>query len=368
MEDPIAVRGTDIARITLDSMGQFVGLLDAQGAVLEINKAALDAAGISLAEVEGKPLWDTVWWQVSAEVLREAIARAAQGEFVRWDTPIAGKETIVLDASLNPVLDDEGKVVFICVEGRDITARKAREQEIEALWTAAESANRAKDEFLAILGHELRNPLSPIVTALQLLKLDEPGDSELARTVIERQVNHLVRLVDDLLDVTRIAQGKVELKKEMIELSEIVAKGVEVATPLLEQHRHTLRVDVPSFGLPVNADPTRLSQAVANLLTNAAKYTPPAGHIEVRARLLDDEILLSIQDNGIGIAPEVLPYVFDLFVQEGQALNRAQGGLGLGLAIVRKLAELHGGSVSARSDGLAQGSEFTIRLPRMTRS
>jgi DNA-binding response OmpR family regulator len=227
---------------------------------------------------------------------------------------------------------------------------------------AAESANRAKDEFLAILGHELRNPLSPILTALQLMKLrGEPG-SERERTVIERQVSHLTRLVDDLLDVSRIARGRVELKTELVEVAEVVAKAIEMASPLLEQRQHTLKMDVPRR-LRVNGDMTRLGQVISNVLTNAAKYTPPNGVVTVRAKRVDDEVVLSVHDTGIGISPEVLPRIFDLFVQERQALDRSEGGLGIGLTIVRSLVERHGGTVTARSDGPGKGSEFIIRLP-----
>jgi PAS domain S-box-containing protein len=817
---PIVVQGTEIvgtdpprlarqklARITLDSMVQFVGLLDAQGTVLEINKVALDAVGVSLAEVEGKPFWTTFWWQVSEQIralLRESIARAAQGEFVRWDTEIygraGGKETIVIDASLCPVADDDGNVVFICAEGRDITAKKAQEREIAAknvelqgllerireldeiktqffanvshelrtplalilgpaqrlidddgtmdraqrresaqvvarnarmllkhvndlldmskldagklkielqdvdvaalvrfvashfavladergialaidagepcpaavdpdklqrvlmnllanafkfvpaggrvrcalqrsagelriavddsgpgvapslrkaiferfrqgdggsnrkvggtglglaiakefvemhqgrievtdsdlggarfqvtlplhratagelagaagpesgvtrdvldgliaelqpsaphrapaiaaaaatpgasttpgasatpgagatrarprilvvednadmnrfvtqclaadyevisafdggeglemalrflpalvvsdimmpkvsgdemvarmrrqpelrqtpilllsakadealmvklldngaqdfivkpfserdlavrvrnlvlaqqerqqidgLRLAAEAASRAKDEFLAMLGHELRNPLSPMVTALELMKLQGPHGSERARTVIERQVRSLIRLVDDLLDVSRIARGKVELKTETVEIAEVLADAIETASPLIEQRAHTLRVEAAASGLRVDADPTRLSQVISNLLTNAAKYTPPGGEITVAAARLGDEIVLRVRDTGIGIAPEMLPRIFDLFVQDRQSVERAEGGLGIGLTIVRNLVERHGGSVSAQSAGPGLGCELVVRLP-----
>jgi PAS domain S-box-containing protein len=788
--DPSHLRLQKLARITLDSMVQFVGLLDAKGTVLEINKVALDAVGIGLSDVEGRPFWTTFWWQVSEEInqtLRESIARAAQGEFVRWDTEIygraGGKETIVIDASQMPVLDDDGKVVFICAEGRDITQKKAHEREIaqknlelqgllerireldeiktqffanvshelrtplalilgpaqrlidddgtmdlaqrreaalvvarngrmllkhvndlldmskleagklkielrdtdvaalvrflashfgvlaaerrigyvveaqercltavdpdklqrvlmnllanafkfvpdggrvrctvarsshaltlavedsgpgvrpelrtaiferfrqgdgginrkvggtglglaiakefvemhkgrievldsdlggarfqitmplqgtapdgpqpmppaeahldrilldgileelrpsasarqtedaagaevagkprvlvvednvdmnrfvtqslsgryevisafdgreglekalrfrpalvvsdimmpnvsgvemiagmreqpdlrltpvlllsakadeelmvkllddgaqdfvvkpfsekdllvrvrnlilaqqareqvNGLREAAESANRAKDEFLAMLGHELRNPLSPILTALQLMKLQGPEKSERSRAIIERQVNHLTRLVDDLLDVSRITRGKVELRTEVVEMAEVVAKAIEMASPLLEQRAQMLTVDVPGRGLCVNGDPMRLSQVISNLLMNAAKYTPPGGHITVRAEPVDDEVVLCVRDTGLGIAPEMLPRIFDLFVQERQGIDRPQGGLGLGLTIVRNLVEQHGGSVQARSEGLGRGSELVVRLPR----
>jgi CheY-like chemotaxis protein len=182
--------------------------------------------------------------------------------------------------------------------------------------------------------------------------------------VIERQVNHLTRLVDDLLDVSRIAQGRVELKEEVVEMALVVAKAIEIASPLLEQRTHSLSVDVRRQGLAVKGDPTRLSQVVANLLTNAAKYTPPGGEIAVHVEQDGGDVVLRVKDTGIGIAPDILPRVFDLFVQDRQAMDRSQGGLGLGLTIVRNLVERHQGSVSAHSDGPGHGSEFVVRLPR----
>ncbi len=229
---------------------------------------------------------------------------------------------------------------------------------------AAEAANRAKDEFLAMLGHELRNPLSPILTALQLMRLRGRDGSERERTVIERQVTHLTRLVDDLLDVSRIARGKVELKEEIVEIADVVASAVEMTGPLLEERMHTLDLEVPRRGLAVKGDPTRLGQVVSNLLTNAAKYTPPGGRIHASAAAEGGEVVLRIRDTGIGISAEVLPQIFELFVQERQPIDRSQGGLGLGLTIVRNLIERHGGTVAARSDGPGQGSEFIVRLPK----
>ena len=240
-------------------------------------------------------------------------------------------------------------------------ARVQRER--ASLLEAAEAANRAKDEFLAMLGHELRNPLSPILTALQLMKLRGDDSSLRERVVIERQVTHLTRLVDDLLDVSRIARGKVELKTAIVELSEIVARAIEVASPLLEQRTQTLAIDAPRAGLPVDGDPERLTQVVSNLLTNASKYTAPGGHIAVSASPEQGEAVIRVRDNGVGIAADVLPRVFDLFVQGEQAIDRAEGGLGLGLTIVRSLTERHGGSVAAHSEGLGKGSEFVVRLP-----
>jgi PAS domain S-box-containing protein len=227
----------------------------------------------------------------------------------------------------------------------------------------AESANRSKDEFLAMLGHELRNPLAPIVTALSLMKLRGGDTHQKERAVIERQVAHLVRLVDDLLDVSRITKGKVDLKKERVELSEVVARGIELSSPLLEQRRQHLSVAVPDHGLELYGDATRLAQVVSNLVTNAAKYTPSEGHIAISAWRRGDTLVLAVRDDGMGIAPEMLPRVFDLFAQERQSIDRSLGGLGLGLAIARSVVTMHEGTVSAASEGHEKGSTFTVELP-----
>jgi signal transduction histidine kinase len=228
----------------------------------------------------------------------------------------------------------------------------------------AESASRAKDEFLAMLGHELRNPLSPILTATQLMRLrgEEVFDKE--RTVIERQCRHMIRLVDDLLDVSRITRGKVELRRRPLEVSEVIAQAVELVSPALEERAHRLTLDVPTAGTVVHVDPQRLAQVLANLLTNAAKYTPHGGAIHVAAHGHDSSVTISVRDSGIGIDPKLLPHVFDLFVQGRQGIDRAAGGLGLGLAIARTLVETHGGRIEARSAGAGQGSEFIVELPR----
>jgi len=230
----------------------------------------------------------------------------------------------------------------------------------------ADVANRAKDEFLAMLGHELRNPLAPIVTALHLMQIKCGELASEERAIIDRQVRHMVRLVDDLLDVSRITRGKLDLNLEPVDLADIVAKAVETAQPLIQQRKHAITTKAPA-GLAVMADPVRLSQVILNLLTNAARYTEPGGNIEVRAQRVTEggreRLELSVQDDGIGIRPEMLGNIFKLFVQEEQDISRAQGGLGLGLAIARSFARLHGGELSAHSDGHGKGSTFTLRLP-----
>lgn len=227
----------------------------------------------------------------------------------------------------------------------------------------AERALLAKDEFLAMLGHELRNPLAPIAMTLHLLRLRGNSGAEREHTVIERQVKHLTTLVDDLLDVSAITRGKIELKRERIELSLLLDRAIEIASPLMDQRRHDLIVKVARRGLVVDADAIRLAQIISNLLTNAAKYTEPGGRIVVSAQATGGEVVLHVADNGIGISEEMLPHVFELFVQERQAIDRARGGLGLGLAIVRNLMTMHGGTVGVTSKGRGAGSTFTIRLP-----
>ena len=259
--------------------------------------------------------------------------------------------------------DASGRAYRTIGSMRNVSAMKQlliREKEARA---QAEMASRAKDEFLAMLGHELRNPLAPIISGLELLRIRggaEADDRDLA--VLQRQAHHLIRLVDDLLDISRITHGKIELQRERLEVAPLVAAAIETANPLIESRHHTLEVDVPD-GLLVNADRARLCQAIANILNNSAKYTEPGGRIQISARRTGDWIAIAVRDNGIGIAPEMQPRIFSMFVQERQALDRSRGGLGLGLAIVRNLIDLHGGTVEANSDGQGRGSEFVIRMP-----
>jgi signal transduction histidine kinase/CheY-like chemotaxis protein len=334
------------------------------------NPPMRQVVGRSEQDILNRPLFevmpelrDQIFPALLDEVFHSGVPYTGKEIPARVDLGNGTRETIYFNFVYSPFRNIEGEIEGIFIIASDVTAQVAAREQINGLRVAAEGANRAKDEFLAMLGHELRNPLSPIVTALQIMKLQGPAGSERARTVIERQVNHLIRLVDDLLDVSRIARGKVALKKEPLELADIVSKAVEMVSPLLEQRAHTLIVDVPRSGLLLNGDPTRLSQVVSNLLTNAAKYTPAAGRITLHAQASDGEVVLRVRDTGIGIAPEVLPRIFDLFVQERQAIDRSQGGLGLGLAIVRNLIECHGGTVAVRSEGVGRGSEFIVRLP-----
>ena len=237
----------------------------------------------------------------------------------------------------------------------------AREQ---AARTEAEAANRAKDQFLALLAHELRNPLAPILTSAVIIRRNRPAPAiERAANIVERQARHLGRLLDDLLDVSRITRGMIELRCETVALAEAVTDALEAARPLIDEAGHAVSVSLPSSPVYVEADATRLEQIVVNILNNAAKYTPAKGRITVNVAEEAGEGVLRIRDNGVGISAEMLPRIFDLFAQDDQSLARTSGGLGIGLTLVHRLVELHGGRVSVYSDGIGRGSEFTIRLP-----
>jgi PAS domain S-box-containing protein len=245
---------------------------------------------------------------------------------------------------------------------KDVTSQKLAARQLEAALARTTEADRRKEEFLAMLGHELRNPLAPILTALELMRV-KGGGLERERAVIERQVRHVERLVDDLLDVSRITRGKLVLRKRRLDFSEVVREAIETASPLLEQQRHRLHVELPPGVLPVIGDPARLRQVVENLVANAAKYTEPAGDVWLSAESRAGDVVFSITDTGIGMDAQLLSVLFEPFTQAPQAMDRAQGGLGLGLMLVRSLVTLHDGTVEAWSAGPGRGSTFTVRLP-----
>lgn len=342
----------------------FFGTLSPEGVILDLNDLAVRVIERKREQVVGRRFWEQPWWSpipASAARIREAVADAADGrasvfdiEYCAFEDGASARRWVAF--SMTPLYDEAGRISRMAATGIDVTERRQTQE-------ALAEANSSKDEFLAMLGHELRNPLAPITTALQLMKLRSGDEVAKERTVIERQVEHLMRLVDDLLDVSRITRGKIDLRLQRLELSGVVANAIEIASPLLEQRRHHLKIEVPSSGLAVDGDPVRLTQVVSNLLTNAAKYTDPGGHIAVRGAREGGEVVLRVNDDGFGISPQMLPRVFDLFAQERQTIDRARGGLGLGLAIVRTLVKAHGGTVSVDSAGPGQGSEFTIRLP-----
>jgi PAS domain S-box-containing protein len=263
----------------------------------------------------------------------------------------------VIDAAL-PRFADDGRFLGFIGSVIDITDRKKFEEELR-------EADRRKDEFLAVLAHELRNPLAPIRTGLELMRLagDDPAAIEEVRTTMERQSQQMVRLIDDLLDVSRITRGAVDLRKSRVELAAVVESAVETSRPLIEEMGHKLQVTIPKQPIVLEADPTRLAQVIANLLNNAAKYMPRGGTVGLDAQRLDGTAVISIKDTGIGIPADMLERIFEMFTQVDGSLERSHGGLGIGLTLVKRLVEMHGGMVEARSAGLNQGSEFIVRLP-----
>jgi signal transduction histidine kinase/ActR/RegA family two-component response regulator len=265
-----------------------------------------------------------------------------------------------IDFVYQPIRDAAGAVSGIFVEGSDVTLRKQVEDELRA-------ANRQKDQFLAMLAHELRNPLAPIMTAAQLLKVGslDPRSVANASEIIGRQAAHMTDLVNDLLDVSRVTRGLVALEKEELDLNVIVAAAVEQVRPLIDARRHSLTLQLSGRSAHVIGDRTRLVQVISNILNNAAKYTSPGGRITLAVTVDDERVHVTVRDNGVGIAPDILPYIFDLFTQAERTPDRSQGGLGIGLALVKSLVSLHGGTVRADSPGLGQGSEFCICLQRL---
>jgi PAS domain S-box-containing protein len=360
----------------LRSIGDAVIATDAAGRVTFMNPQAEYLTGWTNAEADRKPL-QTVF-RILREQTRETVESPVdrvlrEGRVVGLAnyTVLVSKSGVefAIDDTAAPIRSESGELVGAVLVFRDVTRKREEEREsvrlfaqIEAARKDAVQANRAKDEFLAMLGHELRNPLAPIVTALQLMKMKGADVFEKERTIVERQVRHVVTLVDDLLDVSRITRGKVDLQQDPVEVRAVIDRSLELAGPLIEERQHDVSVDVSS-DLRVTGDAMRLSQVFSNLLTNAAKYTPPRGHIAIAAQQTGNEVTISVKDDGAGIDPELLPRIFELFVQDGQSLDRSQGGLGLGLAIVRSVVELHGGRVSAKSDGRGKGSEFSVVLP-----
>jgi len=324
---------------------------------------------VGLAEVLSA-LIDPADQQRVADALEGALDGQLERLVIDFRTTLVAGRSRWLEGRAQVIADSLGTRRTLAGALLDVTERKRLEEQREQarelerdLRRAAEHASGAKDEFMAMLGHELRNPLAPILTALELMRMRDGEHLVEERAIIERQTRHMVRLVDDLLDVSRIASGKVELRLERVELGDIIARAVETAAPLIEQNRHQLTVLVPLSGWPVKGDAARLTQVFSNLLTNAAKYTEAGGSIRVSVERHGARVSLSVTDSGRGIAPDMLARVFELFSQERQNLDRSQGGLGLGLAIVKSLTELHGGRVAVVSEGAGRGTTFTVDLP-----
>jgi PAS domain S-box-containing protein len=330
------------------------------GVIQSWNSGAEQIFGYSAAEAIGQHISLVIPPERIAEEDEIVKRLQAGGRVVHFETVRVCKDGRKLDVSLtvSPTKDETGKVIGASKIARDITDRKRAE-------AALLEADRRKDEFLATLAHELRNPLAPILNSVAVLKAPAATETDQweLRNVIERQVQHMSRLLDDLLDVNRITTGKFELRKARVALAAVMEAALETSRPLIEAGGHELTVSKPPEPIDLHADLVRLAQVFGNLLNNAAKYTDRGGHIWFSAERQGDDVVVSVRDNGIGISHEALPRIFDMFSQASPALQRSQGGLGIGLSLVQGLVELHGGSVTAKSDGPGRGSEFRVRLP-----
>jgi len=274
---------------------------------------------------------------------------------------------IPVSLTISPIHDDSGRVIGASKIARDITERKRMEDDLRQLAASLALADQRKDEFLATLAHELRSPLAPLSNMFEVLKRSEkdPVKAAQARDTIDRQLHHLVRLVDDLLDLNRIAYNRMELRRSEVPLASVIHQAVEASRPLMDSSRHELRVNLPPNPIYVNADPNRLAQVFGNLLNNSAKYTPPGGTISVTAERRGDEAVVTVRDTGSGIPADKLERIFEMFLQLDPSPERAQGGLGIGLTLVKRIVQMHGGAVEARSEGAGRGTEFLVRLPAM---
>jgi PAS domain S-box-containing protein len=378
-------RLASVIRSALDA----VLTVDEQQRIGLFNPAAEQMFGLKAFDAQGLPI---------SRFLPEWSGRAVGGprpgeQIDRWETEGVRGDGTTFPVELSVSWVEANRRRFWTCVARDVSERRrAQEQrerlireqtarrQAEAAWARMEGiarendrlyqelrqVDRLKDAFLAMLAHELRNPLAPIRNALHLIRLDEhtlPPEIRESWAIIDRQVTYLVRLVDDLLDVSRISEGKIQLQKEPLNLAQVVESAVESSQPLLTSRKHTLSVNMPAEELIVNGDPVRLVQVLTNLLNNAAKYTPEGGHVTLSVEREPARAVLRVRDTGMGIAPEILPRLFDLFTQSERTLDRSEGGLGIGLTLVRRLTELHGGVVEATSAGQGKGSEFVVRLP-----
>ena len=354
-----------IYETALDSTPDFVYVFDLQHRVIYANAALLKMWGVP--EAFGKKLFELGYEQWHVEMhdreIEQVIATRAP---IRGEVPFTGTNgRRIYDYIFAPVLSPQGNVVAVAGTTRDVTERQAADRALREQTERLAESDRAKDEFLATLSHELRNPLAPLRNAIELLRRTQEGDTrfETVHLMMERQLDHLVRLVDDLLEVSRISRGAFSLRKEQVDLAAVVRNATETSQPLIRAGGHTLVVELPEEPLWLEGDLVRMAQILANLLNNAAKYTDHGGRIRLRAWREGGSAAISVSDNGVGIAPEIMPRMFEMFSRGDRDSGRSQGGLGIGLALSRRLAQMHGGSLEASSDGPGKGSEFIVRLP-----
>lgn len=361
-------------RVTLTSIGDGMIATDAQGRVTMMNGVAQALTGWKEAQALGQPLAQvfTIVNQDTREPVANPVERVlSEGRIVGLanHTVLVARDGSerAIDDSGAPIRDADGSLIGAVLVFRDISERYAMERELRDQAQRLMEADRRKDEFLSMLAHELRNPLAPLHNGVHLLLSRHLGPEEQRRIVVmlQRQLGHITRLVDDLLDVARLTRGRIALQRQPVALAQVVQQAVEASRPAIDARQHDLQVQPVAPELMVDGDPARLVQVFTNLLLNAAKFTPPKGLIELACSHDEEQLCLSVRDNGMGMDAAQLPRVFDLFVQADQSLDRSMGGLGIGLTVVRALVEMHGGGVQARSAGPGRGSEFLVRLPRM---
>jgi PAS domain S-box-containing protein len=345
---------------TFDAISDGVLLLDNNGQVVQINR--------TLERILGRP-----WSELLAKDLTSLLGSPEDAGHPLFDRMLRSgaretREVFLgeswLRVSVDPIRNSDHVIKGALCLVSDITRQKRLEMQLLRQAERLQEADRRKDEFLAMLAHELRNPLAPLSNALEIVGLPDAEVAEIAEAlqIARRQIQNMARLLEDLLDVSRITCGKVELRKQAVSFGTIVAHAVETTAPQIASHEHELTLSIPSAPIFVVGDPTRLEQIVVNLLNNAVKYTEPKGRIAISVDREGSEVVLRVRDSGIGILPEMQKHIFDLFVQADRSLDRSQGGLGIGLTLVRSLVDLHGGAISVHSDGPGRGSEFVVRL------
>ncbi|MBV8202242.1 MAG: PAS domain-containing protein, partial [Acidobacteria bacterium] len=374
------IRAWTYAESIVAAATQCLLVLDGSLRVKTVNHEYCATFGVELAQTLGRPffeLGDGQWDTPELHRLMEEVLprrRRFDNCEVTLDLPRVGRKTLTISARELP--HEGAPAPFTLVAIDDITERKTLESTLEQRAADLAAADRAKNEFLALLAHELRNPLAPLANALTVLETEGAGEEALAKSkeMMGRQVQHMSQMIDDLLDVSRITQGKIRLRKQPVDLGKALSGAVEMVQAQVEARGQMLSLELPRQPVWVAADPTRLEQVFGNLLTNACKFTPKGGGIAVRAERVHGglgdggtEVVVRVKDDGMGIDSDVLPHVFDLFVQADRSLERARGGLGIGLTLVRRLVELHGGRVEAHSDGPGKGAELVVRLPVLER-
>jgi len=352
----------------VETSTDFIAMCDLYGMPFYVNRAGLEMVGLdSLEQASRTPVPEFFFPEDQSRILNEffpSVLKQGHGEidirFRNFKTGVARWMAYKVLA----ITDGGGQPIAFATVSQDVTQRRQLEDNLRKLAADLSEADRRKDEFLATLAHELRNPLAPIRNALQLLAVSsDPQEATQARTLMERQLEQLVRLVDDLLDVSRISRGRLELRRQQVPLAKVIESAVETSRPLIERMNHRLSVSLPSETILVDADLVRLAQVFGNLLNNSAKYMDRGGQIWLTAVRQGEEVVITVKDEGIGIAADQLAKIFDMFSQVDNSLERSQGGLGIGLTLVKSLVEMHDGEIEARSAGPGNGAEFVVRLP-----